>query len=215
MRASAVFSAVPVTSARRDPEPLMVPAITRAPGSLRTGRDSPVIIDSFTSLEPSRTTPSAGMTAPGRTSTRSRSRRSKTATVSSRSPVIRTAVSGSSLASSLSAPCACEMDRISIQWPSTMIVTRVASSHHRSEPGNPNVTVMLHCRLAPGTRTSAASSAPTRASGLTAGACPRTSGGTSRPSARRACRDRPHDRRRASRANCERAPPPYPMSAAQ
>ena len=41
----------------------------------------------------------------------------------------RVAVSGSSFASSFSAPCACVMERISIQWPSSMIVTSVASSH--------------------------------------------------------------------------------------
>jgi hypothetical protein len=38
------------------------------------GRDSPVIIDSFTALAPSRTAPSAGILAPGRTSTTSRAK---------------------------------------------------------------------------------------------------------------------------------------------
>ena len=144
MPASAVCSPVPVTSMRREPGPLMVPAITFAPDSFRTGRDSPVIIDSFTSLDPSRTAPSAGILAPGRTSTMSPSRRSEMGTVSVRSSTTRTAVSGSSFANSLTAPWAWEIDRISIQWPSTMIVTRVASSHHRSEPGNPKVTARLN-----------------------------------------------------------------------
>ena len=48
-----------------------VPATTRSPTALRTGRDSPVIIDSSTSASPSTTTPSAGTGAPDRTSTTS------------------------------------------------------------------------------------------------------------------------------------------------
>ena len=36
-----------------------------------------------------------------------------------------------------SAPCAWEIERISIQWPSSMIVTSVASSHQRAIPGSP------------------------------------------------------------------------------
>src|SRR5213593_4269458 len=71
MPASAVLSPIRVISTRSEPDPFTVPAITVAPTGFGTGRDSPVIIDSFTSLEPSRTTPSAGMPAPGRTSTRS------------------------------------------------------------------------------------------------------------------------------------------------
>src|SRR5439155_24651268 len=42
------------------------------------------------------------------------------------------------------APWAWEIDRISIQWPSTIIVTSVASSHQRSEPGKPIVTARLN-----------------------------------------------------------------------
>ena len=63
--ASAVCSPVPVTSTRSEPEPFTVPAMTRSPGFLSTGRDSPVIIDSLTALVPTRTTPSAGMPWPG------------------------------------------------------------------------------------------------------------------------------------------------------
>ena len=115
MPASAVLSPIRVISTRSEPDPFTVPAITVAPTGFGTGRDSPVIIDSFTSLEPSRTTPSAGMPAPGRTSTRSPSRRAETGTTSVRSPTIPTAVSGSSFASSRSAPCAWEIERISSQ----------------------------------------------------------------------------------------------------
>ena len=106
MPASAVFSPVPVTSTRREPEPFTVPAMTWASRVLATGRDSPVIIDSLTSLVPSRTVPSAGMLAPGRTSIRSPTRKSEAGTSSGRSPTSRVAVSGMSLASSFSAPCA-------------------------------------------------------------------------------------------------------------
>jgi aminoglycoside N3'-acetyltransferase len=59
---------------------------------------------------------------------------------------MRSAVSGSSRASSLSAPCAWEIERISIQCPRTMMVTSVASSHHRSIPGKPNVTATLKAK---------------------------------------------------------------------
>jgi hypothetical protein len=106
--------------------------MTRSPASFVTGRDSPVIIASLTSLRPDRTVPSAGMLAPGRIRRRSPSRSAATATSSvlSLSP-IRRAVSGRSFASSFSAPCAWKIDRISIQWPSSMMVTSVASSHQR------------------------------------------------------------------------------------
>ena len=60
-----------------------------------------------------------------------------------RSPTMRCAVLGSSRASSFNAPLAWKMDRISIQWPSSMIVTRVASSHHSASPGYPSVTARL------------------------------------------------------------------------
>jgi len=51
----------------------------------------------------------------------------------------RVAVSGNSFASSFRAPWAWLMDRISIQWPSSIIVTRVANSHHKAlESINPS-----------------------------------------------------------------------------
>jgi hypothetical protein len=129
MPESLVSSPVPVTSTRSDPSPFMVPAMTSSPSSLRTGRDSPVIIASLTSLRPLRMRPSTGTLSPGRTSTTSPSRSSSTVTSSSPPSVMRVAVSGSSLASSWRAPWAWEMERISIQCPSSMMVTRVASSH--------------------------------------------------------------------------------------
>jgi hypothetical protein len=123
------ISTVPVTSTRSEPSPLMVPAMTSSPSPFFTGRDSPVIMDSFRSLEPRWTTPSTGTLAPGRTSTTSPLPSSDTGTSSSPPSVTRVAVSGSSLASAWSAPWASWIDRISIQWPSSMMVTSVASSH--------------------------------------------------------------------------------------
>jgi hypothetical protein len=80
---SFVSSPVPVTSTRSEPSPLIVPAMTSLSSSFFTRRDSPVIMASFTSLDPLRTTPSAGMLSPGRTRTTSPSRRSLTGTFSS------------------------------------------------------------------------------------------------------------------------------------
>src|SRR2546430_1222883 len=61
----AVASPTAVTRTRRLPPAATVPATTLAPGSLATGRDSPVIIDSSTSAPPSATMPSAGTRDPG------------------------------------------------------------------------------------------------------------------------------------------------------
>src|SRR4029453_14054364 len=59
------------TRTRRAESVTTVPATTRAPSPLGTGRDSPVIIDSSSSAAPSTTTPSAGTRPPGRTRTTS------------------------------------------------------------------------------------------------------------------------------------------------
>ncbi len=56
------------------------------------------------------------------------------------SPWTTSASSGSNLASSPSASEAPITAAISIQWPSSMIVIRVASSHQKSMPCSPNVT---------------------------------------------------------------------------
>jgi hypothetical protein len=108
--------------------------MTFAPSDFATGTDSPVIIDSLTSLLPLCTMPSAGTLAPGRTNTMSPSRRAEIATSSIVSPTTRCAALGRRRASSRSAPEACEMDRISIQWPSSMMVTSEANSHHNASP---------------------------------------------------------------------------------
>jgi hypothetical protein len=53
--------------------------------------------------------------------------------------VARSAESGSSWASADSAPWACMIERISIQWPRLMTVIRVDSSHHTSTSKTPSV----------------------------------------------------------------------------
>jgi len=49
----------------------MVAPVTPSPGFFITGNDSPVTIDSSTLELPSTTSPSTGITSPGRTDTRS------------------------------------------------------------------------------------------------------------------------------------------------
>ena len=64
-------------------------------------------------------------------------------TVSVPPPVTRSAVSGRSSASAASAPCAWAIERISSQWPRSMIVMRVASSHQISTSNRPSVPAQL------------------------------------------------------------------------
>ncbi|MCY1529795.1 hypothetical protein D9M68_649600 [compost metagenome] len=134
MPASAVSSPIFVTLTVSDPLPLIVPATTEVFIVFLTDCDSPVSIDSLTSDSPFTTTPSAGICAPGRTSTRSSSLRSLTATFLVSPSVTSSASSGSNLASSLSAPWAFIIAAISNQCPSNIIVTSVASSHQKSIP---------------------------------------------------------------------------------
>ena len=136
---SAVWSPTAVMLTRRLPPLATVPATTLAPTPLDTVLDSPVIMDSSTSAEPSATMPSAGTRAPGRTRTISPTRNSESGTDSVSEPFMRSAVSGSRAASALSAPRAWEMARISNQWPSTMIVISEATSHQTSISKRPNV----------------------------------------------------------------------------
>ena len=56
-----------VASQVRNPEALMVAAVTSSPGALSTGMLSPEIADSSTALSPFCTTPSTGIPSPGRT----------------------------------------------------------------------------------------------------------------------------------------------------
>ena len=106
--------------------------VARRPGA--PARDSPVTIDSSTSADPSTISPSAGTLPPGRTTTTSPTRSSDGATVSRscRRRRRRSASSGSRAASESSAEVVCASDRISIQWPSSMITISSASSHQKS-----------------------------------------------------------------------------------
>jgi hypothetical protein len=65
------------------------------------------------------------------------SRSSDTGAVSVPASVMRSASSGSRAASASRAPCAEPRARISIQWPSSMIATRSASSHQKSRSNPP------------------------------------------------------------------------------
>jgi magnesium-transporting ATPase (P-type) len=92
-----------------------------------------------TSAVPTVTIPSAGTRAPGRTSTTSPTRNCATATSSVPLSFTTSARSGKSAARAPSAPRACVMAFISSQWPSTMMVISVVSSHHTSTAKNPSV----------------------------------------------------------------------------
>ena len=78
----------PTRSARtaKDPVAFNVPPVTASPGSLSTGRASPVSIDSSISERPSTTTPSTGTFSPGRTITRSPATTWASGTVASTPP---------------------------------------------------------------------------------------------------------------------------------
>ena len=132
MPARAVSSPTAVTSTRRPESVATVPATTVSPSPRRTGRDSPVIIDSSMLAEPCgsgrrrgpgrRAGPRPGHRAAGRSVRPARPRRRRR----------RSASSGSSAASESRAEVVWARDRISIQWPSSMITISSASSHQKS-----------------------------------------------------------------------------------
>ena len=86
----------------------------------------------------------------------------------------RSAVSGSSAASESSADDVCASDRISIQWPSSMMTMSSASSHQKSSPWSstpseapqeePNATVIASpmSNIIPGARERISLTAPVR-----------------------------------------------------
>jgi len=132
MPARAVSCPTAVTRTHRASSVATVPATTWSPAPRRTGTDSPVIIDSSTSAAPATTSPSAGTRPPGRTTTTSPSRSSAGVTVTTESPSTRSASSGSSAARESSAEDVRARERISVQWPSSMMTTSSASSHQNS-----------------------------------------------------------------------------------
>ena len=136
---SAVSSPVAATRTRSEPPAATVPATTVSPGSLATALDSPVIIDSSTSALPSVTAPSTGTRAPGTDEDDVADGEGADRDFLGAVAVTRSAVSGSSSASAARAPRAWAMERISSQWPSSMIVISVASSHQISTSNSPSV----------------------------------------------------------------------------
>ena len=133
MPANAVSSPTAVIRIRSAVSVDTVPATTWAPGPRLTGRDSPVTMDSSTSAVPSTISPSAGIRPPGRTITKSPTVSSEGETRTISSPSMRSASSGRRAASDSSADVVCASDRISNQWPRSMITMRSASSHPKVE----------------------------------------------------------------------------------
>jgi hypothetical protein len=140
---NAVSSPTAVTRTRSEPPATTEPAMTWSPGRRGTGLDSPVINASSTSASPSTTSASAGIRLPGRTRRTSSVEMSARLTVSVRPATTRSAVSGRSSASAVNAPRAWAMERISSQWPRSMIVMSVASSHQISTSNQPRVPAQL------------------------------------------------------------------------
>ena len=117
----------------------------RRPACFSTGRDSPVIIDSLTRAASLAHDAVGGHARAGPNEHEvALAQRARSARRPGVRPRARVAVFGSSFASSCSAPCACVIERISIQWPSSMIVTSVASSPRAASPGKPSVTATLN-----------------------------------------------------------------------
>ncbi len=172
MPANAVSSPTAVTRTRTDESVATVPATTRSPTPFATDLDSPVIIDSSNSASPSSIEPSAGTRPPGRTSTSSPAPISDIGTTRITSSMITSASSGKRAASAASAPRACPIAFISCQWPSSMIVTRAASSHQNSRSNQPRldaidddhatVIAIATSSIIPGARSRASATAPAR-----------------------------------------------------
>ncbi len=127
--ARAVSAPTFVADTRSVPFVLIVAPMTAEPGSLCTGRLSPVTIDSSTSLSPSSTTPSAAIFVPGRTSNRSPTTTSSVG-ISTASPSRTTrAAAGARSSSARIASLAPPRARISNQWPNrTKAAKTVAAS---------------------------------------------------------------------------------------
>ena len=106
-----------------------VPAMTFASGSLVTGIDSPVTIDSSTDERPSMTTPSTGIFSPGRTRKMSPTATSSSGISSSVPSRTRRAVFGARSISARIAPEVCSRARNSSTCPSrtSTVMTAAAS----------------------------------------------------------------------------------------
>ena len=113
---------------RKLPVVLSVPAITLAPGSLVTGIDSPVTIDSSSDERPSVTMPSTGTFSPGRTRRMSPTATSSSATSSSVPSRTRRAVFGARSISARIAPDVASRARNSSTWPSSTSTVMTAAA---------------------------------------------------------------------------------------
>ncbi len=122
MRASVVSAPTAVARTTSNPSRLIDPPVTRAPGSLSTGRLSPVSMASSTLPPPSASTPSAGIRSPGRTTRRSPGASEATATSMSTPSRRMRAVSGRSAVSARMAEAVLRLARPSSHLPSRMKV---------------------------------------------------------------------------------------------
>ena len=128
MRASRVSAPTRWASITNVPVVLTVPPVTRSPGSLSTGIDSPVTIDSSTALAPSVTRPSTGILSPGRTRRRSPGRTSDRGTSCSEpSALTRRAVGGARASRARMALLVWARARSSSTCPSRTRVTMTAA----------------------------------------------------------------------------------------
>ena len=126
--------AVVCTSSR--PSALTAPPVTASPGCLATGRLSPVIRDSSTSLAPSVTVPSTGMRSPGRTTTRSPTLTWASGRSTSPDAVRTRATSGRRALSAWMAAVVCRLARASSHLPSStrVMMTAEASKYRCGVP---------------------------------------------------------------------------------
>ena len=129
MRDSMVSAPTLRASITKLPVRLMVPAITSLPGSLVTGIDSPVTIDSSMLILPSTTVPSTAIFSPGRTRRRSPGTIDSTGTSSS-SPSAETlrAVFGARSSRARMAPEVLSRARSSSTWPSSTSTVMTAAA---------------------------------------------------------------------------------------
>ena len=131
----------PPTALRRTstrPSPLMLPACTRAPTVLGTGKDSPVNMDSSACVLPSETSPSAAKRSPALTTTVSPTSSSETGTSTSPSGPIQWARAGRKACRARMAEVVWRLARASSHLPSrTKVITSAEPSKYR-------------CTMAPG-----------------------------------------------------------------
>ena len=120
MRASTLSAPTVVARYWKAPRPLTVPPTTASPGPFITGIDSPVSIDSSTSLAPLAMIPSTGTRSPGRTTTSSPGSTSSMSMSDSAPPRTTRAVLGRRLASARSAEAVLRLARDSKALPVRM-----------------------------------------------------------------------------------------------